>query len=171
MCKIFSQDQIMNTATFSDDEVYRYGLTRQWGDDSPEKFIWIMLNPSTADTLQDDPTIRRCISFTKREGYGGCMILNLFAFRATNPKMLLETNDPVGPDNNFTLSRLLSEYSDARVVCAWGTKGGMNNRNRQILRLLKHVDIRPECLGKTKDGHPKHPLYVAATTPFEYMET
>lgn len=162
--------KMKNSAEISSDGLYRYSLTRQWDWDSPYEFVWIMLNPSTADAMQDDPTIRRCINFTKREGYGGLTIFNLFAYRATNPKLLLETDDPVGPHNIGTMMQLFVTIPHVRVICAWGTKGTINDQNVQVLEMLRDWNIKPECLGKTKDGHPKHPLYVAANTPFEPLE-
>ena len=98
---------------------YRYSLTRIWDETKP-KVMFIMLNPSTADANNDDPTIRRCIGFAKSWGFGGLYVCNLFGFRATNPKELLKVNNPFG-DQNIWHTRKLSDEVDT-IVCAWGNK-------------------------------------------------
>lgn len=141
---------------------YRYWLVREW-DPATEKLAFIMLNPSTADGKVDDATIRRCIRFAQDNGYGGITILNLFALRATDPRQLRKAEDPVGVDND----RWIAEVAESRrtygggIVCAWGAKADPA-RVRQVLRLVRGIPLY--CLGVTKDGHPKHPLYIAAST-------
>lgn len=139
---------------------YRYWLTREWGDG--DRVCWVMLNPSTADASQDDPTIRRCIGFSKAWGYGSLIVVNLWAARATDPKELLTLGDPVGPDNSAAMHFAIGGSSLA--VVAWGTFAArMAARGHMRLwpeasAVESHVPV--VCLGRTKDGHPRHPLYV-----------
>ena len=149
-------------AWFSDDRRYRYLLTRWWSD-APEAMTWIMLNPSTADASADDPTIRRCIRFARREGCGSIRVVNLFALRATHPRELsLPGRDPVGPDND----RILAEHAQAHlVVAAWGAGGALNGRAREVGSRLTTAGVRLMCFGVTRDGHPRHPLYVRSDAP------
>jgi hypothetical protein len=147
-------------ATFSPCGKYRYTLTRQWEDVGFQRWAtWIMLNPSTADAKSDDPTIRRCISFSKSWGCGGLIVLNLFAFRATDPKALSSADDPVGPENDATLRRYCG--TSGITVAAWGVHGVLNGRAAAVLSVLSRTPLR--CLGVTKENHPKHPLYVAGS--------
>ena len=120
----------------------------------------IGLNPSTADETQDDPTIRRCKRFAKDWGYGGLIMTNLFAIRATDPKEMIKHPEPVGEDNNDWLS---ASAKDAGIIlAAWGAKGGHKNRDRVVKFLLRKNRIM--CLGLTKQGQPKRPLYIKADT-------
>jgi hypothetical protein len=122
------------------------------------------LNPSTADEISDDNTVRRCINFSKDWGYGGFCMTNIFAFRATDPRDMKAQEDPVGPDND---KWLLSVYKDAGlVVAAWGTHGGFLERDKQVLKLLGQI----QCLGVNQDRSPKHPLYLKKNCePKPYM--
>jgi hypothetical protein len=143
-------------AWFSHDRAYRYLLTRRWGD--PHRWMtFIMLNPSTADAFADDPTIRRCTGFAKREGCGGLNVLNLFAWRATDPRELPGCPNPAGPYNDHFLTSCVYDQ-DPVVVAAWGTGGTLQGRDREVARLLAAMGVEVRCLGVTKDGHPKHPL-------------
>nr|WP_231688189.1 DUF1643 domain-containing protein [Bacillus sp. FJAT-18017] len=148
-------DEIQMDAILDETGRYRYSLFRGWNRQLP-RMVFIMLNPSTADHFEDDPTIRRCISFAKRWGFGSFEVVNLFAYRATDPKELLSCEDPVGKNNDFYILDALKKADLA--VAAWGTKGTINNRNEQVLGYLKRVELF--CLSLTKEGHPKHPLYV-----------
>lgn len=149
------------SAWFSQDRRYRYMLTRRWSD--PHAWMtFLMLNPSTADAFADDPTIRRCISFAKREGCGGLDVLNLFAWRATDPKALRECPDPVGPDNDHVIR---GHARNSLVVAAWGANGTLRGRSREVAALLAAEGVRLKCLGVTADGSPRHPLYVRADAP------
>src|SRR4051812_26865304 len=98
---------------------YRYLLTRQVGP-GPRAATFIMLNPSTADATKDDPTIRRCIGFARQWGCGRLSVLNLFAFRATDPAAMKRADDPVGPENKDWFERILTDAGEGRVVCGWG---------------------------------------------------
>ena len=130
---------------------YRYTLTRVWYP-ALATITFVLLNPSTADAVQLDPTLRRCVSFAKREGYGGMVVLNLYAFRSKDPKVMMAATDPVGPDND----RVLAEVTGT-VVAGWGT----NAAPARVTRALALLP-RLHALGVTKDGHPRHPLYVPA---------
>jgi len=143
-------------ALLSDCKVYRYRLWRIW-DEAKPKVMFIMLNPSTADGEMDDPTVRRCIGFAKSWGYGGLYIANLFAYRSTQPKDLLEHTDVVGLDNSFHLNEMSKKCEIA--VCAWGNSKIVNKLkfNKQLLKGLK---IPLYCIELSKDGTPKHPLYL-----------
>lgn len=151
-------------AWFSQDRAYRYLLNRKWGD-SQQRMTFIMLNPSTADAFTDDPTIRRCISFAKREGCSGLTVLNLFALRATDPHVLASHPDPVGPDN----ARFLAEHTRGLftyTVAAWGAGGALNGRGFDVGRQLRMPGVSSLlCLGTTSAGHPRHPLYVRGDAP------
>lgn len=145
------------SAELSPDRLYRYALWRRWGDSSKEEFRYVMfvgLNPSTADEVEDDPTIRRCIGFARAWGYDGLCMANLFAFRTKDTGKLLAQADPVGPGNDSALLRL--SESAAIVVAAWGTLGGHLGRDKAVRKLLPSL----HCLRLTKEGHPWHPLYV-----------
>jgi hypothetical protein len=137
---------------------YRYRLTRTW-DGRTLPLVWIMLNPSTADAEIDDPTIRRCVSFSKREGAGGLEVLNLFAFRATDPKALRTEADPIGPDNDEWIREVLHPHS--RVVAAWGEHGKYLGRGGAVMRDLVAAGLHVLCLGEK----PRHPLYIAGNQP------
>src|SRR5262249_33972176 len=112
--------------------------------------------PSTADAARDDPTIRRCIGLARRWGHGGIVVVNLFAWRATDPAELARAADPVGPANDQALRR---RARGLRLIAAWGCPGSLLGRADAVLRLLR--GRRLECLGGTAAGQPRHPLYVA----------
>ncbi len=161
-----------DTARFSGDRdrTYRYTLTRTWGDGQP--VVWIMLNPSTADCFTDDPTIRRVRNFTQRlaPDAGGLVVVNLYALRATDPNELWTHPDPVGPAGDYYLGSRARQGD--LVIAAWGTHGAGHKRSPETLGRganvaaeLKAAGVQLHCLGTTKDGHPKHPLYVKGDTP------
>ena len=146
---------------------YRYILIRVWDSGRPVLVI-IMLNPSTADALLDDPTIRRGIAFAKREGFGGIIVINLCAFRATQPADMKAAVDPVGPLNDDQIRVLfeLAAVSGSPVLAAWGANGTFQNRDTVVRLLALETGVDLVCLGVTKEGHPRHPLYVASDQPF-----
>lgn len=146
-------------AIFSPDRTYRYMLWRQW-DASLPKCTFIGLNPSTADERVDDPTIRRCIRFARDWGYGRMQMLNIFAYRATDPLVMRLAEDPVGPDNDQWLAKAATV--SAMNVAAWGIHGKYRDRQRYVGLLLSGLDIY--CLGTTRSGCPRHPLYMRAAT-------
>ncbi|MDF2434881.1 MAG: hypothetical protein JWP44_4512 [Mucilaginibacter sp.] len=153
-------------AVFSECGRYRYILWRWWDDYKPVA-AWVMLNPSTADASSDDPTIRRCIAFTKQWNLGGIVVVNLFAARSTDPALLGAMDDPIGPENDEYIRRVCREAAVNTIVCAWGVHGALHSRGRDVhARIWQHKGY-VSCLGVTKDGHPKHPLYLAASTALE----
>ncbi len=142
---------------------YRYGLTRQWSNGPMMGFM--MLNPSTADADADDPTIRRCIGFASREDCGGIVVVNLFPLRATHPAQLWSTPYPdrFGPASNDELQRHLRMVTGP-LVAAWGADG--DSLGGSAVSLARHyLGHRMVCLGKTKTGAPRHPLYVKGDAP------
>jgi hypothetical protein len=174
-------------AKLSPDGKYRYRLWREWrGTHDPKNWHWVtkdgdgdpmgepksclfvMLNPSTADGDKDDPTIRRCVGFAKALKYERLEVVNLFAYRATRPTDLLDLNhadDPVGPWN-LEIVTAAAEKAGI-VICAWGAHGGHLGQDETVLGWLDTRAVH--ALGLTRDGHPRHPLYLPAgarPTPF-----
>jgi hypothetical protein len=122
-----------------------------------------MLNPSTADAERDDPTIRRCMTFTQRLGYDALVVVNLFAWRATDPRDLVDAEDPVGPENGLWVRRAC--HQAALVVVAWGAlEKPLRGAAGVISKIILGDGYKLKCLGTTKDGQPRHPLYIAADT-------
>lgn len=160
MSKLFETDEVKKDALISECGKYRYWLSRQWNEAAPFLFF-IMLNPSTADDVENDATIRRCIGFAKRDGFGGIWVENLFSLRTSKPKELLLSADPVGPEGNTYFSRLYAVSSP--VIFAWGAWQHLNGRDQAIMKMFEGCDIRH--LGLTKGGHPRHPLYIPADQP------
>ena len=152
------------SAVISDCGSYRYTLRRDWAPPEFERAVFVMLNPSTADAEQDDPTIRRCINFARSWQCGGLLVLNLYALRSTDPKALWKHADPVGPDNDTWLRWMARARPGQRVVREWGANA-KPERERQVVTLLRDAEAQLFCLDKTIAGAPKHPLYLAANTP------
>lgn len=143
---------------------YRYMLRRTWDHGKP-RVLFVMLNPSTADAQIDDATIRSCIRLSKCLGYGSFEVVNLFALRATDPAELAKAQDPVGPDNDFRIEAAILRCDLA--ICAWGAHPMAGNRSNHVRGLLRSHRPAVFCLGKTKAGAPKHPLYIKSGTPLE----
>ncbi len=146
------------SAVVSDCGKYRYHLHRQLGE-GRRAATFIMLNPSTADHEVDDPTIRKVMGFARRWGCDELHVVNLFALRASKPTDLREATDPVGPENREWLRRAVELACDGPVVCAWGTHGAYMGQDEAVLGSICGL-CQPICLGLTRDGHPRHPLYV-----------
>ncbi len=148
---------VESTARFSACERYRYELTRVW-DSAATLAAFVLLNPSTADAHRNDPTVTRCINFARAWGYGGLAVGNIFAWRSTDPAGLRACEDPVGPDNDTALIEIARR---ARiVVCGWGVHGWLHGRGTIVRALLEREGVELHVLGRTKDGHPRHPLYL-----------
>lgn len=147
--------------------LYRYSLSRRW-DVGSHSLPIIMLNPSVADADIDDPTINRCMTFARRDGFGGITVMNLFAYRATKPEAMLAASEPVGPENDWHIEAILDKASNLGlpVLTAWGTHGNHRGRSAEIVKKALSIGASLTCLGTTKGGHPRHPLYVAGTQPF-----
>lgn len=151
-----------SSAIISDCGRFRYALKRRWGD-GPQA-LFIMLNPSTADASDDDPTIRRCIGFAKREGCGSLRVENLYAFRATDPdEMFRHGHTAIGATNQFIFGGM--DESDGPIIAAWGADKRAQKRARDLIGLIRGSNRRLMCLGKTKTGAPRHPLYVRGDAP------
>lgn len=150
--------------------MYRYELHRTVGFDVG-RLVWVMLNPSTADESVDDPTIRRVKQFTADHGYGDLVVVNLFAARATNPRDLLSMDNPVGEGNTYWISRWIAEADD--TIFAWGStvsQPWLRKLADPMIRFCQEQVRHPFCLGTTKDGSPRHPLYVPASQPLELFD-
>lgn len=192
-------DYVSKGARISADGKYRYHLWREWrlwpepahwdwlyDDDGktklvdgagaplgrPRSVLFVMLNPSTADGEEDDPTIRRCVNFARSWGYDRLDVVNLFAFRATEPAELLALNhldDPVGPLNSSTIEGLIEDRTEFfgsgvdKVICAWGNHGAHLGQDETVLGWLR--DTPRFALKISKDGHPGHPLYLPSKSP------
>lgn len=149
-------------AIFDRSRRYRYKLWRRWDQTLPS-MVFLMLNPSKADAEKNDQTIRTCISMAARFGCGSIEVVNLFGFCATYPEELRAAKNPIGKDNDRYILEAASKAS--RVLLAWGNHGEMRGRSAEVLALLSTYHVNLVCLGKTKIGQPRHPLYVSAKTP------
>ena len=152
-----TQEDATGGATFGPRRRYRYRLWRTWDVATP-RVLFVLLNPSTADERVNDPTIRRCIGFARRWGFGGVEIVNIFAYRTTDPAALRTVADPIGPRNDYHIKAARRRAS--RCIAAWGNHGSYLDRSSHVLRALDRLgDV--ECLCETKAGQPRHPLYVS----------
>jgi hypothetical protein len=146
-----------SVAVYSDCEAYRYDLTRIW-DASGQKALFVMLNPSTATEYQNDPTVERCERRARALGFGAFRVTNIFAYRATDPKVMRAVADPVDPENDAAIAAG-ALWAD-RIICAWGSHGAHRNRGAAVERLLQGAGKPLWHLGLTQGGAPKHPLYI-----------
>lgn len=153
-----------NECQFSPDRRHRYSLIHRWNPLFGDRLIlWIGLNPSTADEAKLDPTLTRIAAFSKRAGFDGFWMANLFALRTPYPEEMMKADDPVGPENDAWLLRAAERCE--RIVAAWGVTGTYQARADAVVRLLAGREL--SCLGTTQNGHPRHPLYVPAKQAFE----
>ena len=191
-------DYVDKGASISACGTYRYRLWREWRGGAGEQWdmwteddgspcldgdgehlgeplscVFVMLNPSTADGSEDDPTIRRCVSFATALGFDRLEVVNLFAFRATDPQELLSVGperDPVGFDNSRHIHEVLDRAG--LIICAWGAHGGYLGQDETTLGWIENGNDREAevvALGLTKDGHPRHPLYLPrSATPMPF---
>lgn len=151
-------------AVYSDCERYRYSLTRVWNRDG-RRALFVMLNPSTATEVQNDPTVERCERRARALGFGAFRVTNIFAWRDTDPRAMRAAADPVGPGNDAAILDAAA-WAD-RVVAAWGTHGAHLDRGPRVEALLRATGRPLFHLGLTRAGHPKHPLYIAYAQPPE----
>ena len=147
-----------STAVYSDCEAYRYALTRVW-DAGGRRALFIMLNPSTATEVQNDPTVERCERRARALGFGGFRVTNIFAWRDTDPKKMRAAADPVGPGNDAAIEESCPWVD--QIIAGWGTHGAHLERGADVERLLRRAGRPVFHLGLTKAGHPRHPLYIA----------
>ena len=152
------KDDAASTAVYSPCETYRYALTRVW-DEAGQKVAFIMLNPSKATEIQNDPTIERCERRARALGFGGFRAVNIFALRETDPHKMRRHKDPEGPDNTAFISEAC-DWADT-VIAAWGAHGDHLDQGFKIRDLLAKRAQTVHSFGQTKAGHPRHPLYIA----------
>jgi hypothetical protein len=155
--KAHQKGDAASVAVYSDCEAYRYELTRIW-DASGEKALFVMLNPSTATEYQNDPTVERCERRARALGFGAFRVTNIFAYRATDPKVMRGVRDPIGPGNDDAIAGG-ADWAD-RIICAWGSHGAHLGRGALVERLLRATAKPLWHLGLTQAGLPKHPLYI-----------
>ncbi|MFN4129755.1 MAG: DUF1643 domain-containing protein [Paracoccaceae bacterium] len=146
-------------AVYSPCEAYRYLLTRVW-DAAGERVLFVMLNPSTATEAQNDPTVERCERRARALGFGAFRVVNIFGFRATDPRVMRAAEDPVGPGNDAAILSSVADWRPGRLVCAWGGHGLYLGRGDAVARLLRGTGKPLWHLGLTASGQPKHPLYI-----------
>jgi hypothetical protein len=147
-------------AIFSPCRRYRYRLWRIWDRTLPLA-VFVLINPSTANEIDPDPTVTRCMRRMALRGFGGIIVVNLYAWVSTDPVALAAVEDPVGPENDAHILEAAQLAADGGVICGWGTKlPAGSQRDIEVTRLLRASGITPMCLVLTKDGFPKHPLYV-----------
>lgn len=146
-----------STAVYSDCEKYRYSLGRVWNAEGT-RVLFVMLNPSTATEVQNDPTIERCERRARVLGYGGFRVTNIFAWRATDPRNMRVASDPIGPENDRILIES-TKWAD-HIIAAWGTHGAYLDRGSAVADMLCQQGKALFHLGLSKAGHPKHPLYL-----------
>ena len=147
-----------SVAVYSPCEAYRYALTRVW-DPVAVRLVFVMLNPSTATEVQNDPTVERCERRARALGAGGFRVVNIFAYRATDPRLMRAQQDPVGPENDAAIVDAVGWGQ--RLVCAWGSHGAHLGRGLAVEALLRRRGQPLFHLGLTQAGAPKHPLYIS----------
>ena len=155
--KTHTKGDAASVAIYSDCEKYRYSLTRVWDEAAP-RVVFIMLNPSTATEIQNDPTVERCERRARALGYGAFCFCNIFAYRATDPKVMRAQPDPVGPENDTAIIEAAKWAND--IVCAWGTHGAHMGRGKAVEHIMRNQPKPLTHLGLSIAGHPKHPLYI-----------
>jgi hypothetical protein len=154
----FQKGDAPSTAIYSDCEKYRYSLTRVW-DEGGRKALFIMLNPSTATEVQNDPTVERCERRSRALGFGAFCVTNIFAWRDTDPRNMRAAKDPIGPANDDTILKGCT-WCD-QIICAWGNHGEHLARGQEVADLLAAMNTPLYHFGMTKTGQPKHPLYIS----------
>jgi hypothetical protein len=158
-------------ASFSKDRIYRYRLALIWDREKP-RINFLMLNPSTADEISNDPTVERCERRARMWGYGAVIITNIFAFRSTNPDGLKKTLDPIGTLND---KWIIQEACESQmVVCAWGNHGFLLNRGTRVKFMLMQQKVKPHFLRLAATGQPCHPLYLPYSLepqPWPFIES
>ncbi|MBT7447467.1 MAG: DUF1643 domain-containing protein [Tateyamaria sp.] len=162
--RTYAKGDSSSTATYSECEKYRYSLTRIWNG-SGKRVNFIMLNPSTATELQNDPTVERCERRARTLGYGSFAVTNIFAWRDTDPKAMKKASDPIGPENDASIIKQAEWAND--LIAAWGTHGAHLERGSSVKSMLQFTNQPLFHLGLSKAGHPRHPLYLPYVQPPE----
>ena len=150
-------DLAQSWATYSDCETYRYALTRTW-DPKGKKLGFVMLNPSKATEVSNDPTVGRCENRARALGFGAFQVTNLFALRETDPHKMRKHPTPEGPEADAAL-RGAATWADV-TIAAWGVHGVHRGRDVAVRALFDDIGHPLQCIGLTKEGHPRHPLYL-----------
>jgi hypothetical protein len=161
------------SAYFSECGTYRYCLHRFWKSYLNKRLVFVLLNPSTATEEVDDPTIIRCRNRALKGNYYGVTVINLFAFRATDPNEMKKANEPTGGYQNIEILKdnlSCAQKGTADIICGWGCHGSFKNQDKEFISWFKHYGIQPMALRVTKDGHPAHPLYIPYTAQPVLME-
>ena len=153
-----TKDKTYSIAVYSDCESYRYSLCRIW-EPKKKKLTFVLLNPSTATELQNDPTVERCERRARTLGFGAFLVCNIFAWRDTSPEKMKKASDPIGNHNDKAI--LSGCVWGDKIICAWGTHGSHLNRGEKVLEIIRTISKNPYHLGLTKAGFPKHPLYIS----------
>lgn len=152
---------VWREAVYSDCDRYRYSLTACWDETAP-RLLYVMLNPSKATELANDPTIERCERRARALGYGAFTAVNLFALRETSPARLKAARAPEGPEN---MGAIAGEADRAdSILAAWGVHGAHLSQGERVEQILRASGKPLVTLGLTRDGHPRHPLYVSYAT-------
>ncbi len=149
-------------AIYSSCEAYRYELTRVWKPNR-DRILFVMLNPSTATEIKNDPTVARCEGRARHLGFGSYRVCNIFALRSTNPKGLYRSECPIGIENDEAIKRGCT-WAD-KIVCAWGNHGELLDRGKEVERLMRSTGNLLLHLGLTRKNFPKHPLYISHSQP------
>lgn len=156
---------MISDALISKDGQFRYTLTRAWGDGPC--VCWIMLNPSTADAIKPDPTITKCIGFSRILGYSQMVVVNLFAYRTAKPKVLRQAGWPVGPNNDEHIIKAVC--GSALVIAAWGAQARGHSRVGFVHNYLESETTRLCCLKVLPGGVPGHPLMLPYRSPLVFL--
>lgn len=157
---------IIRTAEFSPCRTWRYSLYREWNKERP-LVTFVLLNPSTADELRDDPTNRRGLDYANRWGYGSCCFVNLFAYRTPYPEAMKLAEDPIGPENNDYIMAWIRRSE--RTILAWGNHGSFINRDEEVRGMVCRYNVW--SFGYTKVHQPKHILYLRKDAPLMQVLT
>jgi hypothetical protein len=157
MTRAHQKGDAASVAVYSDCMAWRYLLTRVWDPAGP-RALFVMLNPSTATEVQNDPTVERCERRARALGFGAFRVTNIFAYRATDPRVMRAAADPVGPDNDAAIAGSVPWAT--QVICAWGNHGAHLGRGAVVAGLLRGAGAELWSLGLTGAGQPVHPLYV-----------
>ena len=155
----------IGTATYSQDMLYRYRLSRVWNA-TLLRCVFLMLNPSKATEKVLDPTVTRCMKYAQLWGFGACEVVNLFSYRATDPSELQKVEEPVGKGNDLAI--ISAAASSDLVIVPWGVHGAFKERERAVVSRLEKDGVELYCLGITKSGAPRHPLYLPSTATPEF---
>lgn len=160
LLRICNEGSFSRWAEYSPDEKYRYSLCWEWSPAAT--LLFVLLNPSTATERKLDATVTRCMQRAMAGKYGSIGVVNLFAYRSTDPDHLGTVEDPVGPDNDFCIGRMLDRVTGdgGDVICGWGSQRGSRDRAQHVLKMIRAAGLIPMALRVNKDGSPMHPLYI-----------